>query len=72
MNDGIRKADAAVSYVTVQNFCEKILNLGQGAMPCKFDIKAAYRHVPVHPDDRYLLGFKWQGDTYGDLTLPMG
>ena len=22
----------------------------------KFDLKAAYRQVPVHPDDRHLLG----------------
>ena len=25
----------------------------------KFDLKAAYRNVPVHPDDRWLLGMIW-------------
>jgi len=26
----------------------------------KFDVKSAYRNVPVHPSDRYLLGMKWR------------
>ena len=25
----------------------------------KFDLKAAYRNVLVHPDDRWLLGMVW-------------
>ena len=38
----------------------------------KLDIKSTYRLVPVHPDDRSLLGIQWQGGTYMDDMLPFG
>ena len=36
------------------------------------DIKAAYRIVPVHPEDRHLLAMRWQGGIYIDTALPFG
>ncbi len=38
----------------------------------KFDIESAYRLVPVHPDDRLLLGMKWREFLYVDTSLPFG
>ena len=38
----------------------------------KFDFKAAYCNIPVHPSDRFLLGLKWRQSYYVDLTLPFG
>ena len=38
----------------------------------KFDVKAAYHNVPVHPLDRYLFGMKWRNRYCVDLTLPFG
>ena len=38
----------------------------------KFDLKSAYRNVPVHPDDRGLLGMLWDDQLYVDSTLPFG
>lgn len=38
----------------------------------KLDIKSAYRNVPVHPDDRPLLGMQWDGKIYVDAALPFG
>ena len=35
----------------------------------KIDIKSAYRIVPVHPQDRCLLGMKWDGKVYALLCL---
>ena len=32
----------------------------------------AYRHIPVHPQDRFLLGMMWQGKVYVDTILPFG
>ena len=40
--------------------------LSQGALIAKLDIESAYRIVPVHPDDRSLLGIQWKGATYID------
>jgi len=36
------------------------------------DIKQAYRHIPVAPEDRHLLGLSWKGETYIDQVLPFG
>ena len=38
----------------------------------KLDIKNAYRTVPVHPEDRPLLGNKWQGKLFIDTVLQFG
>ena len=38
----------------------------------KFDIKNAYRNIPVHVDDRRLLGMRWKGKYYVDLALSFG
>ena len=41
-------------------------------MLAKIDIAHAYRNVPVHPEDRKLLGMQWQGKVYIDTALPFG
>ena len=38
----------------------------------KFDLKLAYRNVPVHPEDRWLLGMVLDGQLYVDRVLPFG
>ena len=51
VNDGIAKELCSLSYVTVDDIATRVLKLGKGALVAKFDLKAAYRHIPVHPDD---------------------
>ena len=38
----------------------------------KFDVQNAYRIVPVHTEDRQLLGMKWRGVFYVHIFLPFG
>ena len=38
----------------------------------KLDLKAAYRNVPVHPEDRPLLGVIWENTIYIDTALSFG
>ena len=38
----------------------------------KIDIKAAYRMVPVHPQDCHLFGMMWEDKVYVDAALPFG
>ena len=38
----------------------------------KIDVKSAYRIIPIHPSDRYLLGMKWRDHYFIDLALPFG
>ena len=50
----------------------KVGEMGRGALMVKFDLKTAYRQIPVHPDDRWLLGLSWQNELYIYTTLPFG
>lgn len=36
------------------------------------DVKQAYRNIPVHPQDRHLLGMQWKGEVFVDMVLPFG
>ncbi len=72
VNDGISKELCSLSYMSVDQVAEKVLELGRGALVAKFDLKSAYRNVPVHPDDRWLLGMIWEDQLFVDAVLPFG
>ena len=72
VNDGICKELCSLSYVRVDDIVPVIQKLGQGTLLAKLDVQAAYRTVPVHPEDRHLLGMVWKGSIYVDTTLPFG
>jgi len=46
--------------------------LNSESLSRRFDIESAYRLIPVHPNDRPLLGMIWKGKLYVDTTLPFG
>ena len=48
----------------------KLRRAGKGALMAKVDVRSAYRNVPVHPDDRWLMGMMWEGALYVDMALP--
>ena len=72
VNDGINPDDFTLHYITVDQIIRLVSRLGKGALMAKFDVESAYRNVPVHPCDRYLLGMKWRNQYYVDLALPFG
>ena len=72
MNDGINKEWCSLTYMTIDDVAARVVRLGRGALMAKFDLKSAYRHVPVHPDDRWLLGMEWKGQLFVDTALPFG
>ncbi len=72
VNDGIARELASVAYTSVDDVVERVLALGEGAEIAKADVKTAYRNVPVHPRDRWLLGMEWEGETLIDGALPFG
>ena len=61
VNDGINRELASLHYASVDTAVKQVIKLGQGALMAKVDIRHAYRNVPVHPDDRPLLGMQWRG-----------
>ena len=72
VNDGISKEDFSLTYVSVDDAIERMLLLGKGCLLCKVDVQEAFRIVPVHPDDRNLLGFCYKDEFYVDKCLSMG
>ena len=72
VNDGISSALCSLSYISVDTAAAAITSLGQGTLLAKIDVQAAYRLIPVHPDDRPLLGIEWKGSVYCDAMLPFG
>ena len=72
MNDGIDKDEFCLKYCRVKDAIDMTVKTGKAALMGKVDIKSAYRIIPVHPSDRYLLGMQWKGMFYVDLTLPFG
>ena len=71
MNDGIVKELCSLKYVLVDEAMREVLVLGQGTQLAKFDIESAYRLIPMHADDRPLLGMRRE-KTNIDLALPFG
>ena len=72
VNDGIPKEPFSVQYMKVDDVINGIMSLGRGSLLAKFDVESAYCNVPVHSDDRYLLGMKWREKYFIDLVLPFG
>ena len=72
VNDGIDPAFCSLSYVTVDRIARMVAALGKGALMAKVDVEAAYRLVPIHPDDRPLLAIRWHDETFCDGRLPFG
>ncbi len=72
VNDGILREWCSMQYATVDQAVAHILQMGSGALLAKIDIEHAYRNVPVHPDDRHLLGMRWNNELFIDTTLPFG
>ena len=59
-------------YASVEEVCSMVLEVGQGAVIYKRDLRQAYRQFPVDPADFYLLGYHWKEQYYFDTVLAMG
>jgi hypothetical protein len=72
INDSIGESVSALSYVGIDDAVKGIHGFGQGALLAKIDVRSAYRNIPIHPHDRWLLGMRWNGALFIDTTLPFG
>ena len=70
VNDGISSELCSLRYTRVDEVVRHLLQLGPGALMAKLDVKSAYRIVPVHLQDRPLLGMKWEDRVFVDRDLP--
>ena len=72
VNDGVKESWCSLSYATVTDAAHGITAYRRGATLIKLDIRSAHRVVPVHPEDRWLMGMLWEGSLYVDTALPFG
>ena len=72
VNDGIPSAVCSLNYVMIDDAVKAVIVKGAGALLAKVDIQSAYRSVPVHPDDQWLLGTIWENGLCIDTALPFG
>ena len=72
VNDGIDPTLTTLSYISVDTVAQKVALLGAGSLMAKADIQEAYRLVPIHTDDKHLLGLSWQDQLFIDIALPFG
>ena len=72
VNDGIDRELCSMRYTTVEGAVRRVQARGRRAQLAKLDVESAYRIVPIHPEDRQLLGMEWKGNLYVDTALPFG
>ena len=72
VNDGIDPDLCSISYVRTDQAAKRALDMGHSALMAKLYLQNAYRTVPVHKDDRHLLGMKCKGAVCLDAALPFG
>ena len=58
----------SLQYASIDQAVAKLLSSGPGSLMAKIDVEHAYRNITVHPDDRYLLGMKWENETFVDCV----
>ena len=72
VNSHIAPEFSAVSFEMLDDCIRIMLELGKGCLIAKADLNDAFRIIPISPLDYHLLGFKFKGQFYFDMCLPMG
>lgn len=70
INAGVR--DIGYRLSSFGHAAQAVRQLGKGCWLLKLDVEAAFKQVPVRPEDWHLLGFKWKGKWYYERVLPFG
>ena len=72
VNDGISRSLCSLQYISFDQTARLVAACGKGALMAKTNLCSVYRQVPVHTNDRGLLGIELNGQTYIDRALPFG
>ena len=68
----ISKEHCSISYISIDDVANTVLQLGRGSLLAKADIQEAFRIIPVAPTDRLLLATQWKDELFLDKVLPFG
>ena len=72
VNAGVNSDNFPTSWGTFDSTAELILSLPPGCVAATFDITAAYRLTPVHPNQQHALCIFWKGLVYVDRAVMFG
>ena len=73
VNDCIDPAACSVKYASLDELAALIFDHGgPGTRLFKADIKAAFKLIPVRPDQHHALGFYWENQFWYQTALPFG
>ena len=72
VNDYIPDGVGEMRYTRFQEVLQLVINAGRHCVIMKRDVKDAFRNVPVAPQHRWLLGFRWEGRYYKETCLSFG
>jgi hypothetical protein len=61
VNNYIPQGWRILTYTQFENSVVTVQACRPGAVLIKRDLAVTFRHIPVHPDDWWLLGFGWRG-----------
>ena len=67
-NNGISFDDTSASHATVKDATGKVCML----VKIVFDVKTAFRLIPIRPEDNDQAGIYWQDLYYYDRCMPIG
>ena len=59
INELIDKEECSLSYVTIDDAIQNIIEHGRGASMCKADISDAFKLIPICPSQYHLFCIKW-------------
>ena len=72
VNDHIPPQYTAIRYVTMDEVFDLVVQGRRHCLIVKKDIKDAFRIIPIAFNQRWLLGFEWEGSYYHETCLPFG
>ena len=73
LNDSIPREAVDVQYGSIDDAIHAIMRCeAPAAYMAKTDIQCAYRIIPIRPEERCMMGFKWRNGYYFDCALAMG
>jgi hypothetical protein len=72
VNDHIPPEWGTLTYATFDQALQLVAEAGVGSILVKRDLADAFRHIPVSPQDWWLLGFRWDDTWWYNKFLPFG
>ena len=72
VNDGIPDSEAFIAYDMFERAVQDLRVSGPGSLMAKLDLKEAFRHIPICPEDWHQMGFSWRQQLYYCVVLTFG